>query len=349
VNHYLQIGDDHEAELFYEKNLTRIVNTREEYDLLHHIRRWNRHHPEKPISAGYYDIEKTKDELSVTLNQILLPYFQQLDPQFHIDWEVVLSGNFGEMIKDLRSHLQQAVQTNHTGEYPFITPQYIAAVIDNLESSNEALYVDYMHYRQKALLRNLTDTTFLGNYLENGKIVIHSGSMHLRTKVEADSSNNLWEGSYLTHVYAPTMGKTYSLQIESIARSLGEAATINASYTEPALGYSGLLKKMQDLFTAGLIAADDCYFIAIYNETLNEYAKFWIQKGRESGGHGLYIKSVHWDAMLELIQGNHPEKVDSFIENIGYHVLFDDVIIIPCSPIITPIVNATHETNQRND
>jgi erythromycin esterase-like protein len=82
VNHYLQIGDDHEAELFYEKNLTRIVNTREEYDLLHHIRRWNRHHPEKPISAGYYDIEKTKDELSVTLNQILLPTFNSWIPNF---------------------------------------------------------------------------------------------------------------------------------------------------------------------------------------------------------------------------------------------------------------------------
>jgi hypothetical protein len=197
--------------------------------------------------------------------------------------------------------------------------------------------LDYLLYRQKALLRNLTDTLFLGNYIQNGKIVIHSGSMHLRTKVESDSTNNLWEGSYLTHIYEPTIGKTYSLQIESIARSLGEAATINSSYVEPALGYSGLLKKMQAVFHDGLINADGCYFISIYDEVLNEYSKFWIQRGIEFGGQGLYIKSVCWDKILDLININNPEKADSFIENIGYNVLFDDVIIIPCSPIITPI------------
>jgi hypothetical protein len=255
-----------------------------------------------------------------------------------MDWEVVLSGNFEELIKELRLNLKQAVNKNHIGQYPFITPQYISAVIDNLESSNDALYVDYLLYRQKALLRNLTDTTFLGKYLQNGKIVIHSGSMHLRTKVESDSTNNLWEGSYLTHVYEPTIGKTYSLQIESIARSLGEAATINSSYTEPALGYSGLLLKMQELFAEGLITADECYFFSIYSEVLDEYSKFWIQKGKEFGEQGLYLKSARWDKIQDLIDSNNPEESDSFVEKISYNVLFDDVIIIPCSPIITPIL-----------
>ena len=345
VNHYLHLEDDDEAEIFYKGNLIQIVNTKEEYDLLQHIRRWNRNHPDKPVSVGYYDIEKTQDELSVTLNQILIPYFQKLNPEFQLDWKVVLSGNFEELITDLRLNLKQAVITNHIGQYPFITPQYISAVIDNLESSNYALYVDYLLYRQKALLRNLTDTAFLGNYLQNGKIVIHSGSMHLRTKVESDSINNLWEGSYLAHVYEPTIGKTYSLQIESIARSLGEAATIDSSYTEPALGYTGLLKKMQDLYADGLISADECYFISIYNEVLNEYSRFWIQKGKEFNGQGLYIKSVQWDTILNLIKSNDPEKADSFIEGIGYNVLFDDVVIIPCSPIITPIVTKTTGLN----
>ena len=162
--------------------------------------------------------------------------------------------------------------------------------------------------------------------------------MHLRTNTESDSINNLWEGSYLTHVYKPTMGKTYSLQIESIARSLGDAATINSSYTEPALGYSGLLNKMQDLYNDGLISAEDCYFISIYNEVLNEYSKFWIQKGRELGGQGIFITAAQWDNIIQLIKMNDPQKAESFIENINYHILFDDVIIVPCSPMITPIV-----------
>lgn len=337
VNHYLHLDNDQEAAVFYKKNLIQIVNTNEEYDFLRHIRRWNIDHPDKPLSAGYYDIEKTGDELSVTLNQILIPYFQKLNPQFHPDWEVVLAGNFKELIQELRLNLKQAEKANHIGQYPFITPKFISAVIDNLESSNDALYVDYLQYRQKALLRNLTEPTFLGNYLQNGKIVIHSGSMHLRTKVESDSTNNLWEGSYLTHIYEPTRGKTYSLQMESIARSLGEAATINSTYTEPALGYSGLLNKMLDLYKDGLISADECYFISIYNEVLDEYSRFWIQKGREVGGQGLLIKSAQWDTIINLINTKDPDKAGSFIEKLGYNQLFNDVIIIPCSPIITPI------------
>jgi hypothetical protein len=33
---------------------------------------------------------------------------------------------------------------------------------------------------------------------------------------------------------------------------------------------------MQDVFNDGLINADGCYFISIYDEVLNEYSKFWI-------------------------------------------------------------------------
>jgi hypothetical protein len=337
VNYYLQLEDENEAKIFYEKSLIQIVNTKEEYDLLQHVRRWNKYHPDKPISVGYYDIDKTKDELSVTFNQILIPYFQKLNPQFQIDWGVTLSGNFEELIEELRFNLKKAVDTNHIGEYPFITPQYISAVIDNLESSNYALYEDYLLHRQNALIRNLENTTFLGEYLQNGKVVIHSGSRHLRTKVESNSTNNLWEGSYLTHVYEPTAGKTYSLQIQGIGRSLGEAATINSSYVESSLGYSGLLKKMQDPFADGLISVDGCYFISIYNEDLDEYSKFWIQKSKEFSGQGLYIKSANWDTILNLINTNDPEKASSFTESVDYHMLFDDVIIVPCSPIITPI------------
>jgi hypothetical protein len=178
----------------------------------------------------------------------------------------------------------------------------------------------------------------LGKYLQKGKIIVHGGSLHLRTNIESDSANNLWEGGYLTHVFEYTKGKTYSINVDGIARSLGETANINSSYIEPALGYSGLLKKMQKAYKDGLLKADDCYFVSIYDQTLNDYYKFWIQKGRNYNGQGLLIESIAWNKIIDLINVKDPAKAESFINNRDYNELFDKVIIIPCSPLVTPIV-----------
>lgn len=338
ANYYLQLPDEAQANTFYEQNLCNMVTTKEEYDLLRHIRRWNKSHPDKIIAAGYRDVEKTQDELSTTINQIIAPYFQKLDPQYNIDWKVVLSGDFMSLIYEFRQNLEKAKKSNLIGNYPFITPQYISTVLDNLESSNNTLYKDYLYYRQKAIIRNLTDTNFLGKYLQKGKIIVHGGSLHLRTNIESDSANNLWEGGYLTHVFEYTKGKTYSINVDGIARSLGETANINSSYIEPALGYSGLLKKMQKAYKDGLLKADDCYFVSIYDQTLNDYYKFWIQKGRNYNGQGLLIESIAWNKIIDLINVKDPAKAESFINNRDYNELFDKVIIIPCSPLVTPIV-----------
>jgi len=286
VNYYLQLSDEKQANTFYEQDLYNMITTKEEYDLLQHIRRWNKSHPDKIITTGYRDVEKTQDELSTTINQIIVPYFQILNPKYNIDWKVVLSGNFEGLIYEFRQNLEKAKKSNLIGKYPFITPQYISTVIDNLESSNNTLYKDFKYYRQKAIIRNLTDTNFLGKYLQNGKILIHGGSIHLSTNVNSDSANNIWEGSYLTNVFEYTKGKTYSIKVDGIARALGETANIDSFYIEPALGYKGMLEKMKKAYKDGLIKANDCYFVSIYDQTLNDYYKFWIQKGRDYNGQG---------------------------------------------------------------
>lgn len=338
VNYYLQLEDEKQANVFYAQNLNNIITTKEEYDLIKHIRRWNKLHPNK-IKVGFSDVEKTQDELSVTINQIIVPYFQKLNPQYAPDWKIVLSANFDSLINEFKQNLEKAKKNNLIGKYAFITPQYISNVIDNLESSNNTLYKDYFYYRQKAILRNLTDTKFLGEYLQNEKIIIHSGSHHLRTHIESDSVNNLWEGSYLSNVYVYSKGKTYSIKVHGITRSLGEAANINSSYTEPALGYTGLFEKMKNAYKAGLIQADECYFVSIYDQKLTDYSKFWIQKGRDSGGQGLLIESASWDKIIDLINAKNPKMLDSFVSNIDDNKFFDKVVIIPCSPLITPIMN----------
>lgn len=338
ANYYLQLPYEKQANEFYENELYNMIPTKEEYDLLRHIRTWNKSHPNKIISVGYEDVEKTQDELSRTINQIIIPYFQKLNPQYYIDWKIVLSGDFESLINELKQNLEKAKKINLIGRYPFITPQYISTVIDNLESSNNTLYKDYQYYRQKAIIRNLTDTNFLGKYLQTGKIVVHAGSLHMRTNIASDSVNNLWEGPYLTHVFELTKGKTYSIKVEGIARSLGEAAKVDSTYFEPALGFNWMLEKMQKAYKDGLINTEDCYFVSIYDETLNDYSKFWIQKGREYNWQGLLIESILWNDIIETINIRDPDASKSFKSNKNDMDLFDKVIIIPCSPLITPIV-----------
>jgi|WetSurMetagenome_2_1015567.scaffolds.fasta_scaffold06382_6 hypothetical protein len=338
ANYYLHLQNDNEANLFFENELFRMIPTKEEYDLLHHIRRWNKSHPNKIISIGYEDVDKTQDELSRTINQIIIPYFQKIDPNYFVDWKVVLSKSFDSLIFNFRQNLEKAKTCNLIGKYSFITPHYISTVIDNLESSNKTLYKDYFFNRQKAILRNLTDTNFLGKYLQNGKIILQSGSWHLKTKVVSDSINNLWEGTYLTNVFDKTKGKTYSLKVDGIARSLEKADNIKYNYIEPALGFNGILEKLKKAQKDGIIIQDHCYFINIYDEILDEYSKFWIQIGRQHNWQGLLIESIQWDKIINKIKSTNKIAIESFTNNRKETECYDKELIIPCSPLVTPIL-----------
>ncbi len=108
ANYFIRITDDKLANEFYENELRKMIPTKEEYDLLLHIRRWNKINPDKSISVGYEDVEKTQDELSRTINQIIIPYFQRLDPGYNVNWERVLTGSFDSLIFEFKQSLEQA-------------------------------------------------------------------------------------------------------------------------------------------------------------------------------------------------------------------------------------------------
>lgn len=53
--------------------------------------------------------------------------------------------------------LETAKEKGLRGEYPFITPQFIQNVLLNLQSTYWAYEFEFNTYRQKAIIRNLTD------------------------------------------------------------------------------------------------------------------------------------------------------------------------------------------------
>jgi hypothetical protein len=249
----------------------------------------------------------------------------------------VFSGNFENLIQQFRQCLEKARAINLQGDLPFITAQYISTVIDNLESSNDALFKEYHSNRQKAIIRNLTDTSFLGKYLLSGKIIMQGGAWHMGDNVASDSINNRWEGPYLTHIFEATRNKTYSIDINAIARSLGEACAVDSLYYEPGLGYRGLLEKMQDAYKKGVITSDDCYFVSIYDSSLDDYSKLWLEKGREYNYQGLLIDTTSINKMIDEVISKESKKTDLFKSIKNDIRSFDNLIIIPYSPLITPI------------
>jgi hypothetical protein len=334
ADYYLKLPDDKQADIVYEQELYNMITTKDEYDLLQHIRRWNKTHTDKFITVGYRDIERTMDELSTTLNQIVIPYFQIIDPQFKPDLKV-LSKDFKQLILEFRKYLKKAHEINLVGKYPFITPQYVSTVIDDLESCNDAYYKNFKIYRQKAIIRNLSDAEFLGKYLANQKVIIHGGYAHLATHAPYAGKSE-WEGDYLTHEFEPTKGKTYSIKIEGIARSLGKTANLDKPFIEPALGYKKHLQKMQAAFKNGLLKPDDYCFVNIYDQKLNDYYKLWIQKGIEYNLQGLLVESFLWDKIIDKVKEQEPEKANLFISAKNENNQFDKTIVIPCSPLIMP-------------
>lgn len=237
LNHYLSLPDEEEARQFLQQIHEFFLDT-SEVQLLHHLRRWNRMHPDKKIRVGCSDIEH---DYSLTFQQILRPYCLHLKRLYVMNGEhfpgcvtfvfhkleqlfktrsIHSSEDLNMAFQPLENVLILAKKRGFVGEYPFLTPEYIETVIENLKSTYGAKNFDFHTYRQQAIIRNLTDVRYLGNPFSTGKVMIHGGGHHTPTHYPyPEGQNFLREGSYLTYEFPLTKGRTYSLEIKGFAFS----------------------------------------------------------------------------------------------------------------------------------
>ena len=331
INHYVMIKDDELAEE-YAMDIYGLIHNESEFTLIKHIRRWNINYPEKPLHIGYTDIEH---DYKTTINKIIIPYFKKIDSSIS-QVKINDESDFGELLTRLDSLIIVARETDLHGRYQFISHQYIQNVIENLRSFYYSKYYDFSFYRQKAIIRNLTDPGYLGEYFANGKVLIHGGSYHTPTHFPyPDGGNFLREGSYLTFENLNTIGKTYSIAFEGLTYSLSEMHNINlASCLHTGSNYSGIVRRLQNAYTQGLIETDEFYFAYDFNLQNDPILKHVIKESYGSNNHPLRLTSVSWENILK----KSDEKSTLFYESVKAQKekinKYDSYIFVPQSPII---------------
>jgi hypothetical protein len=326
INHYLNIKDDKEAEKYLLTKVNDMINTEEDHILLKHIRRWNKKYPTKKIAVGYSDIEH---DYVTTMKKIIEPYFKKYNKDFSIDPKTFDRFGYSEQFINLKNLFAKAKKKNLIGDYPFITPQYISNVISNLEALFYATYQDFNYFRQKAIINNLTDINFLGQYLKNGKIIIHGGSYHTAKINLPGNGNFLREGSYLTFENKDSKNKTYSICFHPYARSLGEMANISKdSCVQQGSYYYQTLNKWQDAYKKGLITKDDLLF----EMKLDDYDKLLLKLSIDHNNSSLLLTKIDWKSIMLIAK----EK-DQLYTNMRYtndtYKDYDINIFMPGSPL----------------
>ncbi|MCK4663307.1 MAG: hypothetical protein KAT68_10605 [Bacteroidales bacterium] len=328
VNHYINIEDEVEAKKFFRTEIHEMIQSEETYDFLQHIRRWNKNHPNKKLSIGFSDIEH---DYKTTIKKIIIPYFDKIETDTTVDIENLTVIDLGTLLPEFKVKLKRAKEQNLIGNYPFITHLYIGTVIDNLEALYKAYYFEFNYYRQKAIIRNLTDTAFLGKYWLNNKVFIHGGGYHTPTHFEYPDNGNFYrEGSYLAYDFSLTKGKTYSIMAKGLALCLGETFEIELdSCLHVGSGYKSILKKYQKVYKRDIIRPQEYLF----DNEINSYDSLMVKKAIQINSDAIMINSIDWNNILNETKNKNSKQYLNLKYYYDTYKRYDKHIYVVKSPL----------------
>jgi hypothetical protein len=172
--------------------------------------------------------------------------------------------------------LEKGKLANIQGDYPFQTYDYYGNVIENLKATfSIKLNPDQSNEfteRCKIMIRNLTDTSYLGNLLIKNKCVFYGGSVHFNILNKHDSIFKQTEGYYLANKFEPTKGKVYTIELRPLAYSIDD--TIQR--IDPRLNYR-LETTLIQLAGQGLIKLNEPIISGIVDEPQKYFYKLSYQ------------------------------------------------------------------------
>ncbi|MEH6763045.1 MAG: hypothetical protein V7655_00975 [Aequorivita antarctica] len=332
-NYYIHIKNDELANSFLQNELSNFLYTEDDLIFLNKLREWNKNNPIKQLSIGGSDLEFTYENI---MGKILKPYFYKLTnvDKAKID-EVIELGKkqSNDFFIEIKPYLSKAKDENLTGDYPFITPQYISNIITNYSSTNNAFRYSFGYYRQNSIIRNITDDSFFGNILKNYKILIYGGGEHMKNHFNyPDNANFFSEGSYFNNDYELTKNKTYSIMLDCLAYSYGEMKNRNLEDCVPQGNqYNSMIKIFQKGFENELITEQKPYFIY---EKKNEILKFISQFYYKN--ELLSLTKDQWNRIKSLNYQKDDETINSFIKLKDKNFdNYDKYIFVPASEIVT--------------
>lgn len=328
IDHYVQLDDDAAAAAFYQAALVPMVDTAEERTLLERVRAWNKRNPKRRIHLAGHDIEH---DYPTTITHVLAPYFRRLDPELELEVADFEQDGLG-FIAELEALVVRARKARTVGDYPFVTADFIATVVQNLRSKHLAGHVDHIYYRQRAIVRNLTDPAYLGRWFRTGKVMLWGGSYHTQTRrVFPDGGAFLREGIYLATEHKPTRGKTYSISVVGLALSLGDMAGADpAKLGHMGDGYRGTLARFQRAHAAGAITADEAH---LFGDVSTAHLAL-VDLARTVDHAPFRITNVAWFLINPFLARLPPSLRGDLVQARTDFTSHDTVIVVPRSPLI---------------
>jgi hypothetical protein len=336
INWYLDMQDDSSAAAYLEEILPMVTFCQEDATRLMHIRRWNLMHPRREIHVGCSDIEH---DYRTTLSVILLPYLRQVDPQLDLDADNIFFLDLLDRIPELRADADSARRAGVCGAYPFITPDYIDRVLDNLEVTCHAKInngMNFMYMRQRVIVRNLTDPLFLGEWTRSGKFVVICGASHARTGSEfALDGNFLSEGAFLQHDFEPTAGQCFSVYVDAYAYTLDSMEGVDlSSCGHLGSGYRQAVTALQTALNSGLISASTRLMFMRDADALD----LLILSAVNTAGGGPALLHASPDGIAEAAcEAGYDTYRWARIGFLDTWKCFDALIVVPSSPITIAI------------
>ncbi|PKK91090.1 MAG: hypothetical protein CVV64_04790 [Candidatus Wallbacteria bacterium HGW-Wallbacteria-1] len=265
ANHFTNIPINEDAEKFWISHLDRTVSMEEDREILELIRTWNLKHENHKLKILFSDIEH---DFRATLEKIVFPKLEKwlrpklcpgIDPETYPesmdDWTF---DDLNRISPLLRQTLAEA-RAEKGSELEFIwePPLFLDTVIDNLESTALAYEYNFTYYRQKAIIRNIMEINFLGQFINCQPTVISCGSDHSKTELNLKHGGNfLFEGLFLENENFWTKEKTYSIRLHCCGTSPG-GSTNTPDSQKVGKYYLQWWNRLNDLVSSGVISHGD--------------------------------------------------------------------------------------------
>ena len=221
LDHYVQLEDDGEADLFMREELKRLLLIGDHQLFLEDARRWNLQHPDRKIHVVADDVEHLWFWVMDTTVRPYCAAISDADNGEPIDAMNMSSEKALEILDACEAALPQAKQDDHVGRYDFIDADYIATVLVNIRDTLAP------NGRKTAIYRNMTSPNFLGDMVRQDKVIFWQGAFHTISKQCERGAFSITEGCKLSTEFAPTKNRTYAISVSDLSSHLGSFADMD--------------------------------------------------------------------------------------------------------------------------
>lgn len=325
INYYVNITDDDEAANFFSSKHRYMILTEQHKKFLDHVRMWNKRNPSNKIKVGAHDIEYKRRD---TYEALLLPYFK---PLFDIDTiDKIKAAKLEEKWELMLALMPDVRKKNPAGEFSFITPDYIEAVLMNLEATEKAKSKHFFSHRQNAIIRNLTNENGLGAYFEKGKAILHGGGVHMRTKNVKRRKNFYWEGDFLNNVHEPTKNCCLSISIQGLAYGFADVINLDEKNN---LSRSGFYNQALRSFKSKYKDDPNMYHRYFSFEKFDDFSKLLFIKAQASDANVFWAIKIDKNGLLQEFKTKRIPHYPSINSDLQYLSQFDFNIFVARSSI----------------